>query len=66
MGIIYAAKACFDPSEAPKLWERMGQAGGGRGPAEWQSTHPSHETRIRQLNEWMPEALEYRKKNCGQ
>ncbi len=66
MGIIYAARACFDPSEAPRLWERMGQAGGGRNPAEWQSTHPSHETRIRQLNEWMPEALEARKKTCGQ
>lgn len=66
MGLIYAARACFDPREAPLLWERMGQASGGRGPAEWQSTHPSHETRIRQLNEWMPEALEVRKKSCGQ
>ena len=65
MGLIYAARACFDPREAPRLWERMGQAGGGRAPAEFMSTHPSHETRIRQLNEWMPKALEERSRVCG-
>jgi predicted Zn-dependent protease len=65
IGLLYAAKACFDPAEAPKLWERMGQPSGGRGPAEWQSTHPSHETRIRQLNDLMPEALKLRQQNCG-
>jgi hypothetical protein len=30
------------------------------------STHPSHETRIRQFNQWMPEALEIRRQKCGQ
>lgn len=66
MGIIYAARACYDPREAPELWVRMGQAsGGGRAPSEFMSTHPSHETRIRQLNEWMPKALEERAQVCG-
>lgn len=65
MGLIYVARACFDPTEAPKLWERMGQASGGRGPAQFMSTHPSHETRIRQFQEWMPEALKIRKEKCG-
>ena len=65
MGIVYAAKACFDPTEAPKLWERMQEMAGSRSTAEFMSTHPSHATRIRQLQEWMPEALEIRKKNCG-
>ncbi|MEZ5403411.1 MAG: M48 family metallopeptidase [Bryobacteraceae bacterium] len=65
MGLIYAARACFDPREAPRLWERMGAASGGRGPSEWMSTHPSHETRIRQLEEWMPKALEERAQHCG-
>ncbi|MEO8602913.1 MAG: M48 family metallopeptidase [bacterium] len=58
MGLIFAARACFDPREAPKLWERMAAAGGSGQPAEFMSTHPSHETRIRQFDEWMPEALE--------
>jgi predicted Zn-dependent protease len=65
MGLIYVARACFDPTEAPKLWERMGQASGGRGPAQFTSTHPSHETRIRQFQEWMPEALKIRREKCG-
>lgn len=65
MGLIYVAKACFDPTEAPKLWERMGQASGGRGPAQFMSTHPSHETRIRQFEKWMPEALKIRAEKCG-
>ena len=65
MGLIYLARACFDPTEAPKLWERMGQASGGKGPAEFTSTHPSHETRIRQFQQWMPEALKIRQEKCG-
>ena len=65
MGLIYAARACFDPREAPKLWERMGQASGGGGKtAEFMSTHPSHQTRIKQLEKWMPEALEVRAASC--
>jgi len=64
IGLAYAAKACFDPTEAPELWVRMGEASGGGQPAEFMSTHPSHETRIRQLKEWMPEALEIRAQHC--
>ena len=66
MGLIYAARACFDPREAPRLWERMSQAAGGGGaPAEFMSTHPGHETRIQNLNQWMPEALRVRAESCG-
>jgi predicted Zn-dependent protease len=66
MGLIYAARACFDPREAPRLWERMAQASGGGGaPAEFMSTHPGHETRIQNLNQWMPEALRVRAESCG-
>jgi predicted Zn-dependent protease len=64
MGLIYVARACYDPREAPKLWVRMGQASQGA-PSEFMSTHPSHETRIRQFNEWMPEALKVRAEKCG-
>lgn len=65
MGLIFLARACFDPSEAPKLWERMGEAGRGRAPPEFMSTHPSHETRIQQFGEWMPEALRIREQTCN-
>ncbi len=57
VGILLAADAGYDPREAVALWERMGQATGGGGPSEFLSTHPSHDTRIEQLKEWMPEAM---------
>ncbi|MBI2685258.1 MAG: M48 family metallopeptidase [Acidobacteria bacterium] len=65
MGLIYVARACFDPTEAPRLWERMAQASGGRGHAQFMSTHPSNETRIRQFQQWMPEALKIKREKCG-
>jgi predicted Zn-dependent protease len=57
IGILLAADAGYDPQESVRLWERMAQASGGGGPAEFLSTHPGHETRIEQLKKWMPEAL---------
>jgi predicted Zn-dependent protease len=56
IGLLLAAQAGYDPREAVRVWERMEQAG-GRGPSEFLSTHPSHGTRIGQLQEWMPEAM---------
>jgi predicted Zn-dependent protease len=64
IGILLAADAGYDPRESVRLWERMAQASGGEGPAEFLSTHPGHDTRIQQLNKWMPEALAiYQKRN---
>ena len=64
IGLKYLAKACFDPTEAPKLWQRMSQHNQGQRPPEWQSTHPSGETRIRQFEEWMAEAQEIYRQHC--
>lgn len=58
IGLIFMAIAGYDPHEAPKFWERM-TAGGGGEPPEWLSTHPSHSTRINDLNKAMPEAMKY-------
>ena len=52
------AKAGYNPSAARDLWVRMSQSGGQQ-PAEYLSTHPSHETRIRQIEGWIPEAMRY-------
>ncbi len=57
VGILLAADAGYDPRESVALWERMAQASGGGGPAEFLSTHPGHDTRIDQLKKWMPEAM---------
>jgi predicted Zn-dependent protease len=65
MGLIFLARACFDPTEAPRVWERMASASQGTAPAEFMSTHPSHETRIRQLQHWLPEARKVRDEHCS-
>ena len=57
IGILLAADAGYDPRESIHLWERMEQMSGGKGPSEFLSTHPGHETRIEQLKKWMPEAM---------
>ena len=58
MGLIFMAMAGYNPREAPIFWQRMASMGGQK-PPEFMSTHPSDDTRVRQLNEWMPEALTY-------
>jgi predicted Zn-dependent protease len=59
IGLIFMAIAGYDPHEAPKFWERMTEQSGGAEPPQWLSTHPSHSTRIADLNKAMPEALKY-------
>ncbi|MFB3908118.1 MAG: M48 family metallopeptidase [Candidatus Eisenbacteria bacterium] len=62
IGLVYMARAGYDPHAAIQFWQRMEQQSKGGAPPEWLSTHPSHGTRVRQLEEWMPEAdKEYRK-----
>jgi metalloendopeptidase OMA1, mitochondrial len=58
IGLLLAAQAGYDPHEAVHVWERMEQVSKGQ-PPEFLSTHPGHGTRIKQLEEWMPEALSY-------
>jgi predicted Zn-dependent protease len=55
-GLLFAARAGFDPREAIGFWERMSQAGGGQQP-EFLSTHPAHGTRIERLQQAMPRAI---------
>lgn len=57
MGILLMAAAGYDPREATRFWERMAKVSGGKSPPEFMSTHPSHETRISDLNGWIPDAL---------
>jgi predicted Zn-dependent protease len=58
IGLLLAAQAGYDPHEAVHVWERMEQLSKGQ-PPQFLSTHPGHGTRIKQLEEWMPEALTY-------
>jgi metalloendopeptidase OMA1, mitochondrial len=55
MGVLYMARAGYDPAAAITFWQRMAEAGGSQ-PPEFASTHPSNESRIRHLREIMPQA----------
>ena len=59
LGLIFMAMAGYDPQQAPVFWERMASMNSGQKPPTFLSTHPSDETRIENLNKWMPEAMKY-------
>jgi predicted Zn-dependent protease len=58
IGLIFMARAGFDPRAAVTFWERMEEATKHQQqPPEYLSTHPGSATRIQQIKEWLPEAL---------
>ena len=64
LGLIYMAKAGYDPHAARDVWVRMAEASKGSGkPPEFLSTHPSEATRIKQIDGWLPEAMQYYRPN---
>ncbi|MGB8168633.1 MAG: M48 family metallopeptidase [Chthoniobacteraceae bacterium] len=65
IGLMYMARAGYDPREAITFWERMEQTSGRGAPPEFMSTHPSHGTRIAQLKALLPKALEEYRKSGG-
>jgi predicted Zn-dependent protease len=65
MGLLYMARAGYDPREAITFWQRMNSAGGQQQP-EFTSTHPSHGRRIQDLQAFMPKAMaEYQNAKAG-
>lgn len=59
IGLIYMARAGYDPEEALRFWTRFMQfnekQGAGATPA-FLRTHPLDKVRIEQLQKWLPEA----------
>ena len=53
IGLELMSKAGFNPSGAVTLWQNMRQANGKQVP-EWMSTHPSPDTRIKDLKASLP------------
>lgn len=62
MGLIFMAMAGYDPSEAPKFWDRMNQLGGDRPPVML-STHPDPGKRKADLQAQLPKAMEIYNQN---
>src|SRR5215510_14507694 len=57
MGVELAARAGYDPRAAITLWQKMAKLSGGNAPQQWLSTHPSSETRIKDLTEYSQKML---------
>jgi len=60
IGLIYMARAGYDPENAVAFWMRFQEANqqsADNTPA-FLRTHPTDQTRIRQLRSWIPEAKE--------
>jgi predicted Zn-dependent protease len=56
IGLELMARAGYDPNAAVSLWQKMGKLG-GKGPPEFLSTHPSGDSRIRDLEANVPRVL---------
>lgn len=53
VGLVFAAKACFNPSIAARVWIHLPQH---EGTVEYLSTHPSNESRYDNLSVLLPSA----------
>ena len=57
VGMMIAAKACFDPRAGPALWDRLHQLQSEEfDGVEYFSTHPAHKTRRNYLEALLPSA----------
>jgi predicted Zn-dependent protease len=56
IGVELAARAGYDPRAVVALWQKMAARDGGQ-PPQWLSTHPAHETRIRDLQDYAQRVL---------
>lgn len=55
LGMVFMIMAGYQPTEAINVWVRMSKLGKSKTP-EFLSTHPSNETRIKDLKAYLPEA----------
>jgi predicted Zn-dependent protease len=56
IGLVYMARAGYDPRQAVAFWKRMLRASKGKEPPEFISDHPSDAHRVQRVESWLPEA----------
>jgi metalloendopeptidase OMA1, mitochondrial len=59
VGLILMAKAGYDPAQALEFWRRMMTGDKGAKLPEFMSTHPNDASRLKELEEFLPEARKY-------
>ncbi|KAF9263887.1 hypothetical protein L218DRAFT_1076826 [Marasmius fiardii PR-910] len=58
IGIRLMSKACYDPKGAPEMFARLAQLESGRRAPQFISTHPTSESRVKYLEQMLPEAYD--------
>jgi predicted Zn-dependent protease len=58
LGMVFMIMAGYNPEEAINVWIRMSERAGGKAPPEFLSTHPSNESRIKNLRAYLPIAIQ--------
>ncbi|KAL0063488.1 metalloendopeptidase [Marasmius tenuissimus] len=68
IGLRLMSKACYDPKAAPEMFSRLGQLEAGRRMPQFMTTHPTSESRVKYLEELLPEAYDIiaANPNCSQ
>ena len=56
IGLLYMARAGYDPNEALQFWQRFSKVKDGKAPPEWASTHPADTTRMQGLRSYLSRA----------
>ena len=68
VGLELAARAGYDPRAAVAVWQKMSKLsqGAGKGqPPQFLSTHPAHDTRIKQIEANLPKVMPLYRKAPG-
>ena len=58
VGLRFMARAGYNPDASLAFWQRFASVNAqhGGGPPSFLRTHPTDETRVRQIQQWLPEA----------
>lgn len=59
LGLVFMAKAGYNPQNAIEFWTKMSEQSAGGSPPEFLSTHPGHQTRMNDIERFLPQAMEH-------
>lgn len=59
LGLIFMSMAGYDPHAAIGFWKRMMQASNGPSAPEFLRTHPTEKNRLKDIEDYMPQAMKY-------